>query len=721
MSTPQPSSVSPLLRALLNNRKFLRGAIFAVAALFLAVPLILMVREGGGFRFGLRWLYAGLMAVVAVVIGAIDTIGKEDDEESAVLRLRLELMALGGILGLGTALFGVGLWLTTYRADIAGGLEKWRANWGALVWPGLAVIGGLILMFVSVQLVRGLERQHQTIRRIIYGYNVVLTTLLLVAVLTLPNILAYAEPFARFFGRPYDWTQSDIHTISSKTRNYLASLKEPVNVYVLLPGDNPIAQDTKTFLENCRGLKSDFTWELISPLHEPVKARELMEKYNFVDSRGLLLVVGQEGEGKKPDYTFVKFSDLYEQDRTPGTQSLNYAFLGENAIYNALTELTEGKTVIYFTTGHGELSPDDGQDPPGMPPGMRRPQGGGGLSQLRTRLTDRKSVQVKTLAVDRSLKAVPDDATVVVVARPTQPFAPGEVKVLREYLSRQGKSEKTKDTAGNERTEEKVTPGKMIILCDPIVQKEGSGSTLVRTGLEGLLAEYQVQLGDDRIVTPLLRNPLLVIALAPPNAQNPVAKSFAPSPRSRIQFRFENVRSVEPIEAKGPGGKNVDKLLLVPATIGPVLQTNFNSDPNSLADALRGDEDKFDKMRSRRDVTIGVAVTEGGTPPGMPRDAAHAGALKETPRLVVIGSAGWVSDENLGGGEGALNYDLFNSCVSWLRERSTIGQTIEGKKRKEYVVGLPETEKGRLAYLPLGLLLLVVIGLGTGVWVVRRR
>ena len=73
-------------------------------------------------------------------------------------------------------------------------------------------------MFASLQLGKGLERQNQNIRRLIYGYNAVMTGLLLLAVLTLVNVLAYAEPFTRFFGRPFDWTETATSTPCRRRR-----------------------------------------------------------------------------------------------------------------------------------------------------------------------------------------------------------------------------------------------------------------------------------------------------------------------------------------------------------------------------------------------------------------------------------------------------------------------------------------------------------------------
>src|SRR5262249_37679689 len=154
----------------------------------------------------------------------------DEDEAAQAAKLRLELMVLGGLVGLATALLGFVLPFTVYREQLGAGLDSWRKNPAALIWSGLATFGGLALMFASLQLGRGLERQNQNIRRLIYGYNAVLTGLLLLAVLALPNVLAYAEPFTRFFGRPFDWTKTDINSIDVKMRNLLAETKDPIKV-----------------------------------------------------------------------------------------------------------------------------------------------------------------------------------------------------------------------------------------------------------------------------------------------------------------------------------------------------------------------------------------------------------------------------------------------------------------------------------------------------------
>src|SRR5262249_30978857 len=129
------------------------------------------------------WLFSLVVWLVVQVVAFIDLSQPSEDEASQAGKLRLEMMVLGGLLGLATTLLGFVLPLTLYRAEIGAGLESWRQNPRALVWTALALFGGLALMFASLQLGRGMERQNQNIRRLIYGFNAVLTGLLLLAVL----------------------------------------------------------------------------------------------------------------------------------------------------------------------------------------------------------------------------------------------------------------------------------------------------------------------------------------------------------------------------------------------------------------------------------------------------------------------------------------------------------------------------------------------------------
>jgi hypothetical protein len=147
------------------------------------------------------------------------------------------------------------------------------------------------------------------------------------------------------------------------------------------------------------------------------------------------------------------------------------------------------------------------------------------------------------------------------------------------------------------------------------------------------------------------------------------------------------------------------------------------SDPTVLVDGYGRND--FKDLKLTRGLPVGVIVSEsaGGLPPGDP----HAGMFnrEQTPRLVVYGNARFISDQPLPGGLRVtqvgmeLYYSLFASSIAWLRERpNSIG--IEPKKRDEYKMN-ENTNIGRLLWLPAGLMGITIVGLGLGVWVVRRR
>jgi hypothetical protein len=244
------------------------------------------------------------------------------------------------------------------------------------------------------------------------------------------------------------------------------------------------------------------------------------------------------------------------------------------------------------------------------------------------------------------------------------------------------------------------------------------------TGLESLLARYKVNLGNNRIQTLSRRDPLEIQALTPDDSPNPIAKAFSPSDERRTLFLFRNVRTVDPIGEGPGGGAVVEQLMIAPFQSAVWAEKDFDTDPVSkqerILTQLGENREAALKELSRKDLCFAVAVSDssGG---GAPRDMAHAGVTKDTPRMVVFGTASWISDDSLVGAQNAVRTDLFNSCVSWLREKASIGQEIPPKKRKEYDLGVTQEQTDRLKWLPLGLLMLGIIGMGTGVWVVRRR
>src|SRR5262249_8634669 len=147
--------------------------------------------------------------------------------------------------------------------------------------------------------------------RLMYGYNAILTSLLLILIVGLINLLPYSgvQPFS-YANEAIDWTRAGIHTLHPATKNLLAELKQPVKVYVLGSSGNRVMFEMTTLLYKCRAVDPQLTWEQLSRDRNPTAILELMKKYQLPESEGVLVVYGTEGNTV---HDFIKTDDLFER------------------------------------------------------------------------------------------------------------------------------------------------------------------------------------------------------------------------------------------------------------------------------------------------------------------------------------------------------------------------------------------------------------------------
>jgi hypothetical protein len=619
-------------------------------------------------------------------------------------RLRIIVLVVLAGVGLLTTLLGLLLpfssppfSLTNYPDIFAGGVRKWRERDNAWAVTRLvaALLGGLVLMFIGLMQARVFERTSPNLRRLLYGYNAILTTLLLLLICALINLLPYSgvQPFS-YANEPMDWTRAGIHTLHPATKNLLTELKEPVKVYVLGSTNDRIAFEMTALLEKCRAVDPQLHWEQLSPFRNRSDVQDLMRKYQFSDSEGVLVVYGTE---PNESHDFIKRSDLFEQkfSEEPGRQ---FVFKGENALLNSLTFLSSGqkKAVVYFTQGNGELGFNDRQ-------GDRVDAGMGMLIDELNRI----NYTTRELTVTADTDKVPDDADIVVIARPREEYPAKFVTALRDYLK------------GTNRKDNKK--GKLIVLFD-VVQRGGKGP-MIRTGLEALVAEYSVRVGEDRVLDPLNRNePLVITAVANEKSSNPIARSFS-GDEGLLLFYLYKARTVDASPAANPPGAPApytSETLLNTLPIQRLLvDTNLDASPRGLIEELaRSGAQKINERLSRTPVSLAVTVVEGKAPAPFP---GHEFEAKEgQPRLVVFGDASWISNAFLQ--QFAPNhFNLFSSCLSWLAGRADLGTRVPPTQHDLYRLKAAPGSGVRLLVLPGVLMILGVLALGTGVWVVRRR
>jgi hypothetical protein len=702
-ATTTPRQGPTGLEALAVHRQPIGFALLALSALILVIPLLQWIMWWKGLWPVVWWpvLIWSILLVLVTLGTAVWYLASFPEEGfSAADQLRVLILIVTGAVGLFTAMLGLALALTEpYSAVFARGLQAWRENPRALIVCGLALFGGLGLMFAGMQAARVFERTRSNMRRLLYGYNTVLSALLLLTVIVLINVLAYVQigPL-KFFSTPFDWTGEQIHTLSPSTRNFLAELKQPVKVIVLLRGSS--AQMAETLLENCRAVTPQITWQSLSRDLNQDDLQRLVVKYQIPGDDGLLVLYGEEG---KVAHQFIDEADLIKDEPSEGPEdraerTRKHIFLGESALVNALTRLSEGKVraKVYFTQGNGEMP-------------LRQPGGRAGtdsLEWLTTRLA-RENFETAELAFGPELKKVPDDADVVVVAGPRQELPPEAVSMLRDYV---------KGAEGKK--------GKLVVMLDVEVRRDGG---MVQTGLEGLLAEANVKVNNDRVIAlrpaqdQLPWPPTALFGLINSDARGPIARAFT-TEEGTLPFRFDNARSLSVLPSNAPGGSSVEELIQVRPQMGVWGETDLAANPSALAADLRKPENekRLAEKLSRKPVTLGVTVSDfrGGAPPGRGHES-----LAE-PRMVVFGTSTWISNRTLLRSQfGENNYNLFASCLSWLRGRADLGTkpiNIE-KSRREYRLTMEGKSFVGLNLLPPVLMTVAVLGLGVGIWVVRRR
>jgi hypothetical protein len=393
----------------------------------------------------------------------------------------------------------------------------------------------------------------------------------------------------------------------------------------------------------------------------------------------VLLTVGEDEKRN----VFIPAEDLLETD--PRTGELK-GFAGEARVMRELRFLAENeqRPVIYFTQSNGEMS-----------------IGGAGAdtftvtqsaSQLKTFL-EKAYLDVRPLTFTGPSPSIPADAAIVVVAEPQTTLSDVAAGAIRKYMTEPRPDGRK---------------GKLIVLAGAVTGPDNKG--VVRTGLEGLLAEMNVQLGNKYIYSmPLQQAPDFRVAaavFAKASEQNPITQAIGAQVRA---LPFLLPREVATLT--NPGQYQATSLLITLPNRETWLEDERMVDPErTITDLLEKPAVAAQKGFTETPRSVAAVVSEGGTA-----------------RAVVYGNAYIFSDryaEQRGRGatSSPVTFDLMAVTIDWLRDRPPLPTGIESKKYTEYQFPDPAgVDTTRLVWLPLGFSLLLVLGLGTGVWVIRRK
>ena len=488
----------------------------------------------------------------------------------------------------------------------------------------------------------------------------------------------------------FDWTSSKVFTLSEKSLNIVRDLSEPVQAVVFMVPGSPLYDQVHELLDRYAAASPKLTVSYIDPDKEPLKTRELAEKYGISLADTVVFVAGDRTKYVTSD----QMADYDYQGMQYGGAPKMKAFKGEEMFTSAILSLVAAEVpTVYVVSGHGEpsLSADGGD------------MSERGLSVLAEAL---KRENIVTKPLELFAGAVPADADVVAIIGPTRPYTEAEIAALDAYLDR---------------------GGRLLVCLDPLIDPDG---TMRTTRLEGFLARRGVTVADDLVIDPSrkLRFYDLSAVYLTDFGQHPVTTGM-----DGLAVLFTVTRSVSSDDgtalvkttADGWGETDLAKLLAGqpverddadipgPVAVGVALEADTDHDADATSDTATATASDTDTATASATGAATDTATDAGTDTAS--DSAAAPASPPDWRLVVFGDSDFLSDVQI---SNAGNLTLATNAFNWLAARDT-SLGIAPRPVEEVSLYLTAQQLGGILLVVLVLMPGAAIVAGIFVW--RRR
>jgi ABC-type uncharacterized transport system involved in gliding motility auxiliary subunit len=461
-----------------------------------------------------------------------------------------------------------------------------------------------------------------------------------------------------------DLTRRGAFTLAPQTRNLLDSLQSPVEVILLATKTPSVAERNfhnaavmfRDLLETCRRRQPLVQVRELDP-QESAAGRQLQQQFSDVAPPCVLITYGS---ASSQGHEILQARDLAEFRAGNDRRLAAVDFVGEQALAAALARLTAGRkqALVYVATGHGELALDDAD------PESRR-----GLGLLAERL---RELDCALRALDLAVEPrVPHDASLVLLAGGEQAWQESETEKLGNYL-RQG--------------------GKALILMDlnfdPLERRPAP------SGLEALLSEFGVAVGNDRVITRGFTGQIDVASPALPAAgDHPLVRSLPQSPLTLFECRSL-------YQSTGPWQ--------LPTKIVRLLESHPAPRAWAEGDFGKGQPQPGGKNDADGPVPMAIAVE-------------RRGEGEAQPALVVVGDAEFVSNRVLSGPAGRVNSSFVLSSLNWLRGRRELLGDIPPRRQEGYRLAGTSDEQRGIVWKSSLILWSLIVTAGATVWTSRRR
>ena len=475
--------------------------------------------------------------------------------------------------------------------------------------------------------------QWREIAAVFQGRQARYGTLTGVSILVVLGILVALNYIGARQNKRWDVTSNKAFSLSDQTRTILQKLDSPLQIEVFAQEqDFPRFQDK---LKEYEYLSKKISTDYIDPDKKPTVAKQnQIQQYNTI-------VFNYKGRSERTT------SDS-EQDIT-----------------NGIIKVVSGQQrKVYFTQGHGEHDPT-GSDRDGY-------------KSIADAL-GRENYGVDKLVLAQT-GAVPDDASVVVIAGPKTDFFAPEVDALKKYLDKQGK---------------------LLLMVDPVDKPDAPQPT----NLIALAHDYGIDLGNDVVVDVSGMGRLLGTDASVPVAASYPSHAITKNGTFNFLTAFPMSRSCTPV-AGGVNGRTAQ------AFVETSARSWAEKDIKSLLTSgqVSLDESKGDK---KGPVDIGCAVSVAST-------ATDAKAAPDAPkpetRVAVMGDSDFASNSALGI-QG--NRDLFMNIVGWLSQQENL-ISIRAKEPDDRRVTLTATQQANINWLSIVIIPGFIFASGVYSWWRRR-
>ncbi|QSR88328.1 GldG family protein [Methylacidiphilum caldifontis] len=476
--------------------------------------------------------------------------------------------------------------------------------------------------------------------------NNILTILLMFAIVWMVNYLGYKYYFRK------DLSKGGLYTLSSKTINLLKSLPEPVKIIVSLT-NSKLQSDIDNLLKEYKYYGGNkIIIEHIDPALNLEKAEALAKRLKFDLQENVVIFE------YKNFHKFVSDNQLVEYDNSVamlGQAPSIKSFKGEQQFTAAILSVVEGKpSKVYFLTGHGERNIDNYTQP-----------GGYGIIAAQIRKENMEPLTLNLLETG----AVPDDASILVIAGPKNPLSSSEIQAITRYLD---------------------AKGKLIVL-------EGANSN---SGLEPLLSTYGIVFQNDKVVAigrlvgGIGGEMIIDKAAGTHFADHPAVKAMM-----GYTLQLPDCRSIS--LSNDQSNPNVKKLTaLVKTPEGFWGEVNWKKE----------EKPKYDPTEDIAGPLILAAVYDGGEVPA--KEGIHVYGT----RIAAVGSSAFLANQYIK----PDGVDFFINLLNWMLQKE-MALGIAPKSVQEFGLSVPASQRQTVAMICLVTIPFAFLVMGVGMYFSRRR